>query len=108
MSENSNLVSDFDFSEEPEVKRTMHDFNRAREFLRQRKLAYLQVFDGPAGFTVLQDLAWFCRANRSTFDPNAIVAAGLNGQREVWLRIQQHRNLSDDQLAAIFRAGQRS
>jgi hypothetical protein len=99
------LISDFAF---PEDARPLQDFDRARLFLRNRQVAYQQVFNArtPAGFTVLQDMAWFCRARRSTFDRDPIVAAGLNGQREVWLRIDQHLNLTDEELALLYSKGE--
>lgn len=56
-----------------------------------RVKAYKEVFATPAGKVVLQDLARFCRASRSTFDADPRVHALLEGRRECWLRIQQHR-----------------
>lgn len=73
---------------------------RAKSFLSGRRLAYLQVFKKDDKFAeeVLADLATFCRANRSTFLPNERAHALLEGRREVWLRIQEHLKLSDDDL----------
>lgn len=48
---------------------------------------------------VLEDLAMFCRANESEFDPDVRVHALKSGRREIWLRIQQHLHLND---AALF------
>lgn len=70
----------------------------AQEWLFVRQTAYLKVFSGPYADTVLADLARFCRANSSTFHPDSHVAARLDGRREVWLRIQQHLQLSDEDL----------
>jgi hypothetical protein len=72
--------------------------------LKNRVGAYRAVFDinGPRTREVLVDLARFCRANESTFHPDARVSAQLDGRREVWLRIQQHLKLTDDQLWALF------
>lgn len=52
---------------------------------------------------VLSDLAKFCRANEPTvsvsngsIDTNAMLLA--EGRREVWLRIQAHLKLNDDDI----------
>jgi 5-hydroxyisourate hydrolase-like protein (transthyretin family) len=69
-----------------------------RRLLTTRKQAYLQTFKGIPAEKVLADLARFCRANESTFNPDPRLAANLDGRREVWLRIQQHLNMTDDEL----------
>ena len=69
----------------------MNLFEKARQFLGQRRTAYVKTFLNPYGDEVLRDLARFCRAH-----------AVAEGRREVWLRIQQHLQLSDDELWAIF------
>ena len=71
-------------------------------FLRSRKVNYQLVFKSPAGEAVLVDLAKFCRAGASTFDPDPRIHAVLEGRREVWLRIQNHLNLTPDQLYKVF------
>ena len=78
---------------------------KAQEFVTQRKAAYHRTFHGTGvdGQAVLADLANFCRAHASTFDVNPSVANRLDGRREVWLRIQQHLNLTDAQLWELFR-----
>jgi hypothetical protein len=73
----------------------------AYDFMRNRKKAYQLAFTDPAGQAVLHDLAKFCRANVSCFDPDPRLHAALEGRREVWLRIQDHLNLTSDQLYAI-------
>ena len=72
----------------------------AKAFLEQRRLAYLRTFnpDDADNQAVLKDLAVFCRADESTFHPDARVAAQLDGRREVYLRIMQHVTLSEEQL----------
>jgi hypothetical protein len=75
----------------------------ARQYLARRRTAYIRVFMSSAfGDEVLRDLAKFCRAHQSTFNAEPAVANRLDGRREVWLRIQQHLQLSDDQLWAIY------
>jgi hypothetical protein len=72
--------------------------DKARGFLNSRRRAYLTTFGGVSGKAVLEDLAKFCRAHHSTFNPDTHIAARLDGRREVWLRIQVHLKLTDDQL----------
>jgi len=71
-------------------------------FLRNRQQAYQTTFLNPVGERVLQDLAKFCRATESTFHPDPRMSAILEGRREVWLRIQHHLQLTDDQLWEIY------
>lgn len=75
---------------------------RAKAFLSRRSRAYVTTFQGPVAEEVLHDLAKFCRANESTFNPDERVHAVLEGRREVWLRIQQHLKLTDDQLWSLY------
>lgn len=72
--------------------------DKAKQYLFRRRTAYVATFSSPSGEEVLADLARFCRANRPTFHPDPRVAAQLDGRREVWLRIQQHLQLSDADL----------
>ncbi len=77
---------------------------RLFSFLDQRKRAYQLTFElhQPANVIVLQDLMRFCRAQESTFHPDARIAANLDGRREVFLRIQNHLGLSTEQLLSIY------
>lgn len=75
---------------------------RAIDFLRGRKRAYQLAFGSPAGQAVLHDLAPFCRATESCYHDDPRLHAVLEGRREVWLRIQQHLNLSSEQLYALI------
>lgn len=80
---------------------------QAFSFIHDRKRAYQLTFQltQPANVIVLQDLAKFCRANESTFNPDARIAANLDGRREVYLRIMNHLGLSDEQLLALYTNG---
>ena len=51
-----------------------------------------KVFLGLAGTVVLQDLAEFCRATDQRLNDVLI------GRHEVWLRIQNHLNLTTEEL----------
>ncbi len=81
-------------------------YARTLEFTRRRKAAYQLAFKGAGGHRVLVDLAKFCRAAESTFHPtqNERIHAYLEGRRSVWLRIQQHLNLSPEEMMVLFNA----
>lgn len=78
----------------------------AKQLLASRQGAYREVLDPakPKTFAVLKDLAEFCRARKSTFHPDARVHAPMEGRREVWLRIEDQLNLTEDQLASLYGA----
>ena len=67
-----------------------------------RKRAYEAVWRTKDGQILLEDLAKFCRATESTFHPDARVHALQEGRREVWLRIQQHLKLTDEDAWALY------
>ena len=78
----------------------------AEELIASRKGAYLAVFDPSGAKTdaVLDDLAKFCRANESTFHPDERTHVLLEGRREVWLRIKNHLDLTNEDLFKLFGA----
>lgn len=73
-----------------------------RVALGDRRHAYRTTFKGPVAEVVLQDLAKFCRAHQSTFHADPRAHAVAEGRREVWLRIQNHLKLTDEQLWALY------
>lgn len=75
---------------------------KAKSYLARRRTAYITTFLNPVGEEVLEDLAKFCRAHESTFHQDPRAHAVAEGRREVWLRIQKHLNLSDDQLWKLY------
>lgn len=77
-----------------------------REFVSLRAQAFRRLFDrrNLDAQTVLADLARFCRAHQSTHHPDSHAAARLDGRREVWLRICQQLDLSDQELWQLFGA----
>lgn len=81
------------------------DLSRFFDFLGRRRSAYVATFDNHHGRLVLADLANFCRATTSTFHADARVHAVAEGRREVFLRIQNHLNLSDEQLFELVTQG---
>lgn len=76
------------------------------EAVELRRLAYARVFSGQGHRgdieMVFFDLARFCRAHESTFDPNTHSAARLDGRREVWLRIQEQAGLDPETLFKLY------
>lgn len=74
---------------------------KVQQLLSRRKLAYVRTFLNPPGQEVLEDLAKFCRAGESCFHADPRIHAALEGRREVWLRIQRHLQLTDEQLFAL-------
>lgn len=75
---------------------------KAKEWLQYRSRCYKNTFSGEMAEVVLKDLAKFCRAHTSTGNKDPYVAARLDGRREVFLRIQQHLQLSDAELWKLF------
>lgn len=77
---------------------------KLKAYLYKRQKDYLDTFglDNVQAKEVLKDLAKFCRANESTFEADARLHAVLEGRREVWLRIQDHLNLTPDELWAKY------
>jgi hypothetical protein len=80
----------------------MNLLEAAQRFLSRRRTAYIKVFGGAFGEEVLIDLAKFCRAHESTFHADQRAHAVAEGRREVWLRIQRHLQLSDEQLWQLY------
>lgn len=76
----------------------------AIDLITQRHLAWQRMFSGPDGHIVEKQLSIFCRANVSRFDPDPIKMAYLNGRYDVWLLMQNYRNLTPKQLAVIYQA----
>jgi len=84
------------------------DIRQFLDRLRFRKRDYQLTFSktNPSSQRVLADLAYFCFADRSTFDPDPRIHAVAEGRREVWLQINNHLNLSSEELFALIRQGQ--
>jgi hypothetical protein len=69
------------------------------KFIFRRKSAYKVAFGGNSGKRVLADLKRYCRANKPTFSgEDSLKAAFLEGRRDVFLRIQEHIHISDQEL----------
>lgn len=68
--------------------------------LEEKKRAYQLTFSGPGAALVLEDLARFCRADRSAFHLDARLHALLEGRRETYLRIKEWLDLTPEELLA--------
>jgi hypothetical protein len=73
-------------------------FGRIIDRWRRQRNNYLHTFRTVAGQAVLRDLARFCAANRTTFMDDKDEMLAMEGRRQVWLRIENHLNLSSQQL----------
>ncbi len=83
-------------------------FKKQTKFFRTLTKCYAYVFglQNPANIEVLIDLARFCRANESCVVPgDRDRTLMLEGRREVWLRIQQHLGLTEDQAFSLYSGG---
>lgn len=77
----------------------------AIEFYRRRAAAYRTVFRSERSSDVVADLAKFCCAFESCAVMGNEQQTWLNlGKNLVWLRIQQHLNLSPQELAQLYEA----
>jgi hypothetical protein len=77
---------------------------KIKDLILNRKRAYQLVFDPKNQFTakVIKDLAKFCRATETTFHADPRMHAALEGRREVFLRIQNHLNLTTEDLTRLY------
>lgn len=81
---------------------------RTFDFLRTRKRSFCLTFRSGSGNAVLVDLAKFCRVGETPavlgkdgkIDVN--LSCVMIGRQEVWLRIQQHLNLTPEQLMQLY------
>lgn len=73
------------------------------EVLTDRKRAYQLAFNSPAGAAVLLDLIPFCRGKETCVVPgNRDKTFVLEGRREALLRIQDHLDLTPEQLVERY------
>lgn len=76
---------------------------KAKQLLESRTQCYRRIFESEDGEYLLRDLAKFCRAHDSTFHENERAASRLDGRREVWLRIQHHLKLTEQEIWELYR-----
>lgn len=73
------------------------------QILDDRKRAYQLTFGTPAGLTVLADLSVFCRARETCVVPgDRDRTYVLEGRRETFLRIQEHLELTPEELVERY------
>ena len=80
----------------------MDIIERARRFLVTRRQAYRRTFSGPVADIVLRDLATVCFAHTSPKCATEREHADADGRRWVWLRIQEHLQLTEEQLWNLY------
>ena len=78
--------------------------SEALSFIRERKRSYQQGCGSETTRLMMQDLARFCRADRTCFHPDPRIHASLEGRREVWLRIQEHLSKTPEEVADLYGA----
>lgn len=73
---------------------------KAWDYIRGRRQDYQLTFprNSPSAQRVLQDLAKFCRANDTVYHEDQRLTDVLIGRQEVFRRIQNHLNLSSEDL----------
>jgi len=76
---------------------------RLKNFVLRRRGAYQDVFIGPRANVVLQDLASFCRANKTIYTKDDRASYILEGRRQVWLRITDQLRLTQDELWQLYK-----
>lgn len=80
--------------------------DKLRQLIQGRQRQYKLTFKSQPGEVVLRDLARFCRANVSAFHENQRATDVALGRQEVWLRIQNHLQLSPDELWRLASGGE--
>lgn len=70
------------------------------EDLDHRRRAYQSVFNNSPGKEVLEDLAKYCRVYKKNYEMgmSQLDLAYVAGMKDVYLRIQNHLNISDDDV----------
>lgn len=76
-----------------------------RQAISDRQKSYALSLSGETAKLLLDDLARFCRANKSTFHADPRIHAVLEGRREVWLRIRDHLDLTTEELIEKIEKG---
>ena len=74
-----------------------------QEKLKERALAYKQIFDTPQGREVLEDLADFCCAYKTTYSQNKELQFHLEGRREAFLRIANYLELTLTEIYTLHK-----
>jgi hypothetical protein len=80
---------------------TARDVSETLDRLMARKKAYQGIPQD-----VLDDLAGFCRAERTCWAEDARLHALLEGRRETYLRIQEHLQLTPEDLLVLYSGGE--
>lgn len=86
----------------PSMPKFVTNLGRVFE-IRDLRKAYNMVFRSPAGaHYVLPDLSDFCRAAEpAPRESDLFIQGRAAGRRDVYLRIMQHTNLTEEELFAV-------
>lgn len=78
---------------------------KLKRFFTRRQTSYRKVFNTQSTdvIEVLHDLAKFCRAHETAFDPDPRITALFQGRREVWLRLEHHLQLTSDEFWQLYK-----
>ncbi len=71
------------------------------QMLDKRRRAYADVFSHPNAERVMADLKRYCRGGASTFANDPYKSAFLQGRQDVFNRIIDQLNLTEEQIAAL-------
>ncbi len=77
-------------------------WRRTADDVREVQRAAKLLLRSPSGAILLADLAQFCRAGQTTFHLDPRVHAALEGRREVFLRLVQLMELSEEELFDLW------
>ncbi len=71
----------------------------------EMRQAFQTVFRSPAGINyVLPDLAEFCYASEpAPRDSDLFVQGRAAGRRDVWLHVNEHLHLTEEELTALYK-----
>lgn len=83
------------------TEQTLED--KTKKELETKIKSFKKVFNKDNAFAkvVLEDLAKFCYANRSTYHADPRLSDVLIGRREVFLRIQKYAELEEETLLKL-------
>lgn len=94
--------NDLELKQADQLDRRAYEEGKAQQELRDRRDAYLRFFGGTGTANdkrlVMGDLRRFCRGGETPWDNDPRVHALLTGRFEVFMRIQDHLELTFDDL----------
>lgn len=80
----------------------MSETERLLALILDTKRSFQQGCGSETPTLMASDLALFCCADRTCFDPDPHRHAMMAGRREVWLRIQEFLKLTPQELLLLY------